>query len=112
MPRGEFLGEFEQMLLLAVVRMKDAAYGMAIRDEIEERTGREISIGSVYSALDRMERRDLIGSHLGEPSPERGGRAKRFYRLHPPGVTALQESRVALASLWHEVDLEPEATRS
>ncbi len=111
MPRGEFLGEFEQMVLLAVVRMNDTAYGMVIRDEIEDRTGREISIGSVYSALDRLERRGLIGSRLGEPSPERGGRAKRFYRLHPSGVIALQESRVALASLWHEVDLGPEASR-
>ena len=111
MPRGEFLGEFGQMLLLAVVRMKDTAYGMVIRDEIEERTGRDISIGSVYSALDRMERRGFIGSHLGEASPERGGRAKRFYQLHPPGVIALQESRVALAALWDDVDLGPEASR-
>ena len=111
MPRGEFLGEFEQMVLLAVVRMNDTAYGMVIRDEIEDRTGREISIGSVYSALDRLERRGLVGSHLGEPSPERGGRAKRFYQLEPPGVVALEESRIALAALWDDVDLGPETSR-
>ena len=111
MPRGEFLGEFEQMLLLAVVRMKDTAYGMVIRDEIEDRTGREISIGSVYSALDRLERRGLVGSRLGEPSPERGGRAKRFYQLEPSGVIALEESRIALAALWDDVKLGPEGSR-
>ncbi len=99
------------MLLLAVVRMKDTAYGMVIRDEIEERTGREISIGSVYSALDRLERRGFDGSRLGEPSPQRGGRAKRFYQLEPSGVIALEESRIALAALWDDVDLGPETSR-
>ena len=64
MPRGEFLGEFEQVPLLAVVRLDDGAYGIAIRDEIDGRTGREVSIGSVYSALDRMERRGFVAPRL------------------------------------------------
>ncbi len=112
MPRGEFLGEFEQIILLAVVRLAKEAYGMAIRDEIEARTGRDVSIGSVYSALDRMERRGLVGSGLGSPTPERGGRAKRFYRIERPGVVALEDSRTALASLWENVDLDSEVCRS
>jgi len=64
------------------------------------------------STVRTLERRGLIGSRLGEPSPERGGRAKRFYQLHPPGVIALQESRIALAALWDDVDLGPETSRS
>ena len=112
MPRGEFLGEFEQILLLAVVRLDDDAYGIAIRDEIEDRTGREASIGSVYSALDRMERRGFVTSRLGDPTAERGGRAKRFYRLERPGVVVLHRSRVALTSLWDGVRLDPEAWHS
>ena len=109
MPRGAFLGEFEQLILLAVVRLKDAAYGIRIRDEIEARTGREISIVSVYSAIDRMEKRAFVSSRLGEPSAERGGRAKRFYRIEQPGVYALHASRVSLASLWDGVELDPDA---
>lgn len=108
MPRGAFLGEFEQLILLAVVRLKDAAYGIKIRDEIEARTGRDISIGSVYSAIDRMERRAFVSSQLGEPSSERGGRAKRFYRIERPGVAALHESQASLASLWDGVELDPD----
>lgn len=109
MPRGVFLGEFEQIILLAVVRLKDAAYGITIRDEIEACTGRDVSIGSVYSALDRMERRAFVSSALGEPSAARGGRAKRFYAIEKPGVFALHESKLSLASLWDGVDLDPDA---
>ncbi len=110
MPRGEFLGEFEQILLLALVRLEKQAYGMAIRDEIEARTGREVSIGSVYSALDRMERTGFVASRLGDPTSARGGRAKRFYKLERPGVVALHRSRAVLSSLWEGVDLDPEAS--
>ncbi len=108
MPRGEFLGEFEQIVLLAVVRLDDSAYGIALRDEIELHTGREVSVGSVYKALDRMEKRGLVVSTLGDPTPERGGRAKRFYSVELPGVVALHESRVSLANLWAGLDLDPD----
>lgn len=110
MPRGEFLGEFEQILLLALVRLEKQAYGMAIRDEIEARTGREVSIGSVYSALDRMERTGFVTSRLGDPTSARGGRAKRFYELERSGVVALHRSRAALSSLWEGVELDPEVS--
>ncbi len=110
MPRGEFLGEFEQILLLALVRLDEQAYGMAIRDEIEARTGREVSIGSVYSALDRLERARFVASRLGDPTYARGGRAKRFYKLERPGVVALHRSRAVLSSLWEGVELDPEVS--
>ena len=110
MPRGEFLGEFEQILLLALVRLEKQAYGMAIRDEIEGRTEREVSIGSVYSALDRLERAGFVASRLGDPTSARGGRAKRFYKLERPGVVALHRSRAVLSSLWEGVNLGPEAS--
>ena len=112
MPRGEYLGEFEQIVLLTVVRLKDSAYGIALRDEIERRTSREVSVGSVYKALDRMEKRGLVVSTLGDPTPERGGRAKRFNRLELPGVVALHESRVSLTNLWDGLDLDPDGWSS
>lgn len=105
MPRGEYLGEFEQMVLLALARLGEEAYGMSVRDEIEARTGREVAIGSVYSALDRLERQGLVRSWLGEPTPERGGRAKRHFALEPAGARALSAARVALDALWEGVRL-------
>ncbi len=107
MPKGDFLGEFEQVVLLALARLKSRGYGMAILREIEERTGRNVGIGSVYSALDRMERKGYITSRLGDPTPERGGRAKRFYRLERPGLMALNRSRSMYASLWEGLELDP-----
>ena len=108
MSRSAFLGEFEQITLLAVARLKDEAYGVAIRSEIEARSMRPVSIGSVYAALDRMERKGLIHSSVGSPTPERGGRAKRFYELRPPGLEALVSARDTLASLWENLELDPE----
>jgi DNA-binding PadR family transcriptional regulator len=109
MPKSDFLGEFEQVVLLAVARLKDGAYGMVIRQEIEERTGQDVVIGSVYSALDRMERKGFVRSEVGNPTPERGGRAKRFYQLRRPGVLALNRSRDVATSLWEGLELDPEA---
>ena len=108
MSRSAFLGEFEQITLLAVARLKEEAYGVAIRSEIEARSMRPASIGSVYAALDRMERKGLIHSSVGSPTPERGGRAKRFYELRPPGLEALVSARDTLASLWENLELDPE----
>jgi PadR family transcriptional regulator PadR len=106
MPRGEYLGEFEQMVLLAVARLGDEAYGMSILEEITETTGNEAAVASVYAALDRLERRRLVSSRIGAPTPERGGRAKRFFRLHPAGRMALRRSRQALNALWDGVELD------
>jgi len=102
----DYPGEFEQVVLLTVARLRDDAYGMAIRQEIADRTGREVGIGSVYSALDRMEAKGLVSSALGDPTPERGGRAKRFYRLERAGVTALHRAREMFSSLWEGLVLD------
>lgn len=109
MSAREYPGEFEQVVLLTVARLEDDAYGVAIRQEIEDRTGRDVGIGSVYSALDRMEAKGFIASEVGEPTPERGGRAKRYYRLEPAGVAAIKRARKMFASLWEGLVLEEEA---
>ena len=86
------LGEFEQLLLLAMVRLGKNAYGATLRQEIEKRTGRTVAIGAVYTALERLERKGYVGSKVGEPTPERGGRRKKYYRLEPLGAKALNRS--------------------
>ena len=106
MSKREFPGEFEQVVLLTIARLKDQAYGMAIRQEIANRTGRDVGIGSVYSALDRMEDKGFITSFLGDPTPERGGKAKRFYRLERAGVLALQRAREMFTRLWDDLVLD------
>ena len=87
MPKA--LGEFEQLILFAALRLGDAAYGASIRREIEERTGRPVTAGSVYTVLDRLESRGLVGSFTGEPTPERGGRRKKYYRIERTGAELL-----------------------
>jgi PadR family transcriptional regulator PadR len=100
MSQREFPGEFEQVVLLTLARLKGQAYGMAIRQEIADRAGRDVGIGSVYSALDRMEAKGFISSTLGDPTPERGGKAKRYYQLEGTGVLALERVREMFARLW------------
>lgn len=86
------LGEFEQMVLLALLRLRDNAYGVTIRAEIERRAGREVSIAAVYTTLDRLEKKGLLSSRVGEPTAQRGGRSKRYFRLEPAGAEALAAS--------------------
>ena len=86
------LGEFEQLLLLAIVRLEKNAYGATLRQEIEKRTGRTVAIGAIYTTLERLERKSYVRSKVGEPTPERGGRRKKFYRLEPLGAKALNRS--------------------
>ncbi|MGH9794496.1 MAG: PadR family transcriptional regulator [Candidatus Acidiferrales bacterium] len=86
------LGEFEQLVLLALVRLRDNAYGVTIRREIEHRAGREVSIAAVYTTLDRLEKKRLVSSWTGEPTAQRGGRSKRFFQLEPAGAEALAAS--------------------
>src|SRR4051812_36379542 len=90
---------FEQMLLLAIVHVGDDAYGVTIRREIEERTGRDVAIGALYTALDRLERKGFVTSTMSEPTAERGGRSKRHYRLRPAGATALRRARERMAQM-------------
>ena len=83
------LGDFEQRILFALIRLGSDAYGVTIREEIETRTGRAVSAGALYTALDRLEKRGLVVSRLGEPTPQRGGKRKRLYTLQPAGERAL-----------------------
>lgn len=87
------LGEFEKLVMLAVLHLGDEAYGAAIIQELEERTGRTVSAGAVYVALRRLEKKVLVSSHLGKPSPKRGGRPKRFFSVNPEGVEALRRAQ-------------------
>ena len=103
------LGEFELLLLLALRQARDEVYGVQIRALIEERTGRTVSPGAVYTALDRLERRNLVSSRLGEPTQQRGGKRKRYYRIEPAGATLLRQSPQALARMALGVNPEVEA---
>jgi len=100
MGKGQYPGEFELVVLSAIARLADNAYGMRIRLDIEEATDRDVSIGAVYATLNRLEDKGLVGSQQGEPSGERGGRAKRYFRLEPTGVEALERARRMFARLW------------
>ena len=99
MPKGEFLGEFEQLVLLALLRLGDGAYGMAVRREIETRAGRDASIGAVYATLDRLEEKGLVKSRLGEASAARGGRAKKCFSITAAGARDLEKSQHAFRQM-------------
>jgi DNA-binding PadR family transcriptional regulator len=100
MPRRRYLGEFELMILLAVIRLGDSAYGVPISRELLETTGRDVALGSVYAALDRLEQKQLVSSMLGDPTPARGGRAKRYYRATAKGIREAKMTKKALSGLW------------
>ena len=102
MPRN-LLTDFELMILLAALRVGDEAYGVQIAREIEVTGGRSVLLGAVYAALERLERNGLMSSRLGEPTGERGGRAKRFFRVTPRGLRAVKETQRALVSLWNGI---------
>jgi PadR family transcriptional regulator, regulatory protein PadR len=93
------------MVLLALVRLGDEAYGVPISNELLNLAGRDVALGSVYAALDRLEEKSLVVSTLGEPTPERGGRAKRYFHITPAGLQALRMTRAALTKLWSGVPM-------
>lgn len=99
MPRGDLLGSLEHIVLLALVRLGSDAYGMTVRREIEKRTGRDISIGAVYSTLERLEAKGFVSSSTGEPTAERGGRAKRMFQIEAEGARALRTSQEAIRKM-------------
>ncbi len=105
MPKRSYLGEMELMVLLAVVRLGDEAYGVPISKELLTLAGREVALGSIYAALDRLEQMNFVTSLLGDPTPERGGRAKRYFRVTPAGVRALKMTRTALTNLWNGIPM-------
>lgn len=99
----DLLTDFELMILLAVLRAGDQAYGVAIARDIEETTGRTVLLGAVYAALERLERNGQVGSTMGEKTAARGGRAKRFYRVTSAGLRAVKDTQRALVALWSGV---------
>ncbi|HVZ23344.1 MAG TPA: PadR family transcriptional regulator [Vicinamibacterales bacterium] len=99
----ENVGHFELMVLLAVMRLKDDAYGLPILTEIEQRVGREVALGSVYAALNRLESKGFVSSRLGEPTAARGGKAKRYFKATASGIREVHGIRRALVSLWQGI---------
>lgn len=101
MPKPDSLGQFEQLLLTAILQLRDDAYGVSIHAKASELTHpKAISLGAIYVTLDRLEDKGLISSRLSDPTPERGGRAKRCYQLEAAGQLALQESAVTAKRIW------------
>jgi len=99
------LGEFEQIVLLAILRLGQGAYGVAIRSEIMKRTDRTPSTGALYMTLDRLEEKAFVASRLGDPTPQRGGRAKRYFSVTRAGVEAVQRAQLAYRSLLEGLQL-------
>jgi PadR family transcriptional regulator len=99
------LGEFEQLILLAILRLGDKAYGVTIRSEISERVGRTVAPGALYTALERLEDKGLVKSRFGEPTPQRGGRSKRFFTVTASGAKALARAQHAFQRLLEGLDV-------
>ena len=97
---GRFLTDFELMVMLAVLRVRDEAYGVPIAREIEETAGRSVTHAAVYLALDRLCQHGLVTSRLGDPTPERGGRAKKLFSITPTGLRAIRRTQSAFIALW------------
>ena len=111
MSRWKSLGEFEHLLLLAVMRLGADAYGVTIRREIEERTGRPVSLGSIYPTMDRLEERGYVTSAMSRPTRSRGGRSRRYFRIEAAGMAVLHRTRDMIAAMWdgHGSDSEVES---
>jgi DNA-binding PadR family transcriptional regulator len=100
MAKREFLGGFELLVLLALIRLGDEAYGVPISEAIEESSGKEVAIGSVYITLERLETKGLVTSRLGEPTAERGGRAKTYFKVTAKGLREVRNAQRTLVNLW------------
>jgi PadR family transcriptional regulator PadR len=107
--KGDRLGEFEELTLLAVLTLGDGAYGIVVQEVIERETGREVTLGAVYAALERMERKGVLRSILGEATGERGGKPRRLFSVTQAGLRILGETRRAREALWNAV---PKTLRS
>ena len=103
MRRRDYLGSFELVVMLALMRLGSEAYGVPISREIEAATGREVAIGSVYATLARLEAKGLITSTIGEPTAERGGRAKRYFTVTGNGEREVRQTQQTLKTLWEGV---------
>lgn len=100
MRENTYLSEFEMMVMLTILRLEEEPYGIPIAKELSILRGREVALGTVYAALDRLELKGLVASELGESTPERGGRAKRYFRVTNDGIRAAQDTRRVLSKLW------------
>src|SRR6476620_2041150 len=96
----EALGNFELMILLAILRVGEDAYGVPIAEALEANSGKAVLMGSIYAALDRLERKGLVTSAMGDPTPERGGRAKRFFHVTGKGLREVKAAQRTLTRLW------------
>ncbi len=108
MAKGEHLGAFEQLVMLAVLRLGNEAYGMTVRRELEATARRRVTIGSVYGTLERLEEKGLMTSWRGDPDPVRGGRSRRYFRVAREGERALAEARDRMGRMWEGVDVATE----
>lgn len=104
MKRTGYLGELEQMVLLAILRLDDKAFGTNVLSELNSRVQRRVSRGALYVTLDRLEEKGMLTSKLGDPTPRRGGRPRRYMTVTPTGVAALRRSRAAWINLWEGLD--------
>jgi PadR family transcriptional regulator, regulatory protein PadR len=103
MRRRDYLGSFELMVLLTVMHLGEDAYGVPISEELEAETGHEIAVASVYAALQRLEDKGLVNSRFGDPTPERGGRAKKFFKVTGKGLREARNTHRALTRLWRNI---------
>ena len=106
--KEKFLGEFEQFLLLGILKLKDKAYGASIRQLLSEVIERDVSIGAMYTTLERLENKGLVNSRVGEATAERGGRAKKYFSVTAKGQKALRRSKNALGLMWQGLALKDE----
>jgi len=105
MPKREYLGEFEQLVVLALLRLGANAYGMTVRRELEQTAKRPVTLGAVYATLDRLEEKGLVSSWHTDPDPSRGGHPRRYFKVEPAGEQALATSREMMQRMWDGVAL-------
>ena len=109
MSKEKYLGEFEQYVLLAILKLGDQAYGTTIRQLLHDSIQRDVSIGALYTTLTRMEDKGLLTSAMGEATAERGGRAKKYFQVTAEGLAAVKRSRQALQTMWQNIALSDKA---
>ncbi len=104
MTEKAFVGEFEQMVLLAILRLGHGAYAVPVREEIEQRAKRSVARGALYTTLERLETKGFLTSRMSDPSPVRGGRSRRYFEVSAAGVRSLQQTKEAMLNLWEGLD--------
>ena len=103
--KESYLGEFEHIVLLTIMRLNNDAYGVTVRQQVKQLIDRDVSIGALYATIDRLEKKHLITTRSSQPTPERGGRAKRYLTITPQGLDTLKATKKSLDILWHGLKL-------